>query len=161
MWDSQLWRWLMEKSEKDKGKVILELIRLVDSKYEMRQWYRIANPYFMMLMILMITLVVGRVYVEVYLGIPRDVANDLATVISIFALLLAFLAVFEKEEKSGYVKGNYKRLEREPIVDRSNEPILRSLIIMKTKQPEVSLEQIYSLNEELFNVEKLIEKIYL
>jgi hypothetical protein len=140
--------------------MILELIRLVDSKYKMRQWYRIANPYFMMLIILMITLAVGRVYIEVYLGIPRDVASDLSTVISLFVLLLAFLAVFEKEEERGLVNGNYKRLKRDRIVNRNNDPLLKSLIIMKTKQPEASLEQIYSLNEELFNVEKLLERLY-
>jgi hypothetical protein len=99
MRDSPRWRWHMEKSEKNQDSVILELIRLVDSKYEKRQWYRIANPYFMMLIILMIILAVGRIYVEVYLGIPRDVANDLATVLSIFVLLIAFLAAFEKEDK--------------------------------------------------------------
>jgi hypothetical protein len=140
--------------------MILELIRLVDSKYKMRQWYRIANPYFMMLIILMITLAVGRVYIEVYLGIPRDLASDLSTVISLFVLLLAFLAVFEKEEERGLVNGNYKRLKRDRIVNRNNDPLLKSLIIMKTKQPEASLEQIYSLNEELFNVEKLLERLY-
>ena len=108
----------------------------------------------------MITLALGRVYIEVYLGIPRDVASDLSTVISLFVLLLAFLAVFEKEEERGLVNGNYKRLKRDRIVNRNNDPLLKSLIIMKTKQPEASLEQIYSLNEELFNVEKLLERLY-
>jgi hypothetical protein len=51
-------------------------------------------------------------------------------------------------------------LKRDRIVNRNNDPLLKSLIIMKTKQPEASLEQIYSLNEELFNLEKLLERLY-
>ena len=150
----------MEKSEKNKDNMILELIRLVDSRYKMRQWYRIANPYFMMLIILVITLVVGRVYVEVYLGEPRDVANDLTIVMSIFVLLIAFLAAFEKEEERGLVNGNFKKLKGDRIVNRNNEALLKSLIIMKTIQPGESLEQIYDMNKDMFSVEKLLESLY-
>jgi hypothetical protein len=32
--------------------------------------------------------------------------------------------------------------------------------MMKTKHPEASLEQIYRLNEGLFTLEKLAEKLY-
>lgn len=150
----------INKSEEKIDNMILEIIRLVDSKYKMRQWYRIANPYFMMLIILIIALAVGRVYVEIYLGESRDVANDLATVIPIFALLIAFLAVFEKEEERGLVNGNYKKLKRDRIVNRNNELLLKSLIIMKTNQPEASLEQIYGMNKDMFTVEKLLERLY-
>ena len=150
----------MEKSEKNKDNMILELIQLVDSKYKMSQWYRIANPYFMMLIILIIALAVGRVYVEIYLGEPRDVADDLAIMISIFVLLIAFLAAFEKEEERGLVNGNFKKLKRDRIVNRNNEPLLKSLIIMKTNQPEASLEQIYGMNKNMFTMEKLLERLY-
>lgn len=113
-----------------------------------------------MLIVLMITLVVGRVYIEVYLGEPRDVANDLTIVMSIFVLLMAFLAAFEKEEERGIVNGNFKKLKGDRIVNRNNEALLKSLIVMKTIQAEASLEQIYGMNKDMFSVEKLLERLY-
>jgi hypothetical protein len=150
----------MEKSEKNKDSTILELIRLVDSKYKKSLWYGIGNPYFILLIILVIVLTAGEVYVEVYLGVARDVAKDLEIVIPLVALLIAFLAVFEGAEYRASINGNYKKLRKDQIVNRNNEPLLKSLVVMKTKQVEVNLEQIYSMNKDLFTVEKLLEKLY-
>jgi len=150
----------MEKSEKNKDSTILELIRLVDSKYKKSLWYSIGNPYFIVLIILVIVLTAGEVYVEVYLGVARDVTKDLEIVIPLVALLIAFLAVFEGAEYRASINGNYKKLRKDQIVNRNNEPLLKSLVVMKTKQVEVNLEQIYSMNKDLFTVEKLLEKLY-
>jgi len=112
------------------------------------------------LIILVIVLTAGEVYVEVYLGVARDVTKDLEIVIPLVALLIAFLAVFEGAEYRASINGNYKKLRKDQIVNRNNEPLLKSLVVMKTKQVEVNLEQIYSMNKDLFTVEKLLEKLY-
>jgi hypothetical protein len=151
----------MEKSEKTKDSTILELIRLVDSKYKKSLWYSIGNPYFILLILLVIILFAGKAYVEVYLGIPRDLTKDLEIVIPLVALLIAFLAVFEGAEDRASINGNYKELKKAPIVDRNNEPLLKSLLIMKTKQAEVNLEHIYDMNRDMFTAEKLLERLYL
>ena len=150
----------MEKSETTEANVILELIRLVDSKYKKSLWYSIGNPYFIMLIVLIMTLVGGRFYVEVYLGVPRDIVKDLEIVVPLVALLIAFLAVFEGAEDRASINGGFRKLKKAPIVSRNNEPLLKSLLIMKTKQPEVNLEQIYSMNKDLFTKEKLLERLY-
>jgi len=150
----------MEKTEKIKDSTILELIRLVDSKYKKSLWYSFGNPYFIVLIVLIITLIGGKFYIEVYLGVPRDIAKDLEIVIPLVALLIAFLAVFEGSEDRASINGNYRKLKKERVVNRNNEPLLKSLVIMKTKQLEVNLEQIYGMNKDLFTVEKLLEKLY-
>ena len=150
----------MEKSEKTKDNMILELIRLVDSKYKKSLWYSIGNPYFIILIVLVITLVGGKFYVEVYLGVARDMAKDLEIVIPLVALLIAFLAVFEGAENRALINGNYKKLKKDRFVNRNNEPLLKSLLIMKTQQAEINLEQIYGMNKDLFTMEKLLERLY-
>ena len=150
----------MEKSENTETNVILELIRLVDSKYQKSIWHSLGNPYFIILIVLIITLVGGRFYTEVYLGVARDFTGDLDIVIPLVALLIAFLAVFEGAEDRASINGNYKKLKKAQIVNGTNETILKSLIMMKTKQPEVNLEQIYCLNVELFTLEKIVERLY-
>jgi hypothetical protein len=150
----------MEKSETTEANMILELIRLVDSKYRKSLWYSIGNPYFIMLIVLIMTLVGGRTYIEVYLGVPRDIVKDLEIMIPLVALLIAFLAVFEGAEDRASINGNFKKLKKAPIVNRNNEPLLKALLIMKTKQVEVSLEQIYGLNSDLFTAKNLLEKLY-
>ena len=102
----------------------------------------------------------GRFYTEVYLGVARDFTGDLDIVIPLVALLIAFLAVFEGAEDRASINGNYKKLKKAQIVNGTNETILKSLIMMKTKQPEVNLEQIYCLNVELFTLEKIVERLY-
>ena len=82
----------MEKSEKTKDNMILELVRLVDSKYKKSLWYSIGNPYFILLILLVVILTAGKVYFEVYLGVIRDFVRDLEVVIPLVALLIAFLA---------------------------------------------------------------------
>ncbi|HIJ09067.1 TPA: BCD family MFS transporter [Candidatus Bathyarchaeota archaeon] len=150
----------MEQPEKSNDKRVLELIRLVDSKYKKSLRYTVGNPYFMMLIILIITLAAGRIYLEVYLGVVRDMAKDLEIVIPLIALLIAFLAVIEKETDNASIIGNYKKLRKDKIVNENNAPLLKSLVIMKTKQIEVNLEQIYSMNKDMFTLEKLLEGLY-
>ena len=150
----------MEQPEKSNDKRVLELIRLVDSKYKKSLRYTVGNPYFMMLIILIITLAAGRIYLEVYLGVVRDMAKDLEIVIPLIALLIAFLAVIEKETDNASIIGNYKKLRKDKIVNENNAPLLKSLVIMKTKQVEVNLEQIYSMNKDMFTLEKLLEGLY-
>ena len=150
----------MEKSEAAEDNVVLELIRLVDSKYEKSLWYSFGNPYFIVLILLVIILVAGKFYVEVYLGVPQDMAKDLEIVIPLVALLIAFLAVFEGAEDRASINGNYKKLRKAPIVNRKNELLLKSLVMMKTKQAEVNLERVYDMNKALFTVEKLLKRLY-
>jgi hypothetical protein len=150
----------MEKSEAAEDNVVLELIRLVDSKYKKSLWYSFGNPYFIVLILLVIILVAGKFYVEVYLGVPRDMAKDLEIVIPLVALLIAFLAVFEGAEDRASINGNYKKLRKAPIVNRKNELLLKSLVMMKTKQAEVNLERVYDMNKALFTVEKLLKRLY-
>ncbi|TRO45521.1 hypothetical protein E2P30_01445 [Candidatus Bathyarchaeota archaeon] len=151
----------MEKSEEAaKDNEIFELIRLVDSKYKKSLWHSLGNPYFIIMILLVIILVVGKFYVEVYLGVSRDVANDLEIVIPLVALLIAFLAVFEGAEDRASINGNFKKLKKDRLVNGNNEPLLKALVIMKTKQVEVSLEQIYDLNSDLFTAKNLLERLY-
>ena len=150
----------MEKSEKTKDSMILELIRLVDSKYKKSLRYSLGNPYFIVLILLVAILTVGRFYVEVHLGVTRDVGKDLEIAIPLVALLIAFLAVFEGAEDRASISGNFKKLKKDRIVNGNNEPLLKALVIMKTKQVEVSLEQIYGLNSDLFTAKNLLERLY-
>jgi len=150
----------MEKSEKTKDDMILELVRLVDSKYKKSLRYSLGNPYFIVLILLVTILTVGRFYVEVYLGVTRVVAKDLEIVIPLVALLIAFLAVFEGAEDRASISGNFKKLKKDQIVDGNNEPLLKALVTMKTKQVEVVLEQIYGFNSDLFAAENLLKRLY-
>lgn len=112
------------------------------------------------MILLVIILAAGKFYVEVSLGVVRDVAKDLEIVIPLVALLIAFLAVFEVAEDRASINGNFKKLKKDRIVNGNNEPLLKALVIMKTKQVEVSLEQIYGLNRDLFTAKKLLERLY-
>ena len=150
----------MEKSEEAKDNMILDLIRLVDSKYKRSLWYSLGNPYFILLILYVIILVAGEFYVEVYLGVVRDFVKDLELIIPLVLLLIAFLAGFEGAENRASINGNYRKLKKDRIVNGNNEPILKALVTMKTKQVEVSLEQIYGLNRDLFTTKNLLERLY-
>ena len=91
---------------------------------------------------------------------PDKVVKDLEIAIPLVALLIAFLAVFEGAEDRASINGNYKKLKKASIVNRKNELLLKSLVIMKTKQAEVNLEQVYDMNKALFTVEKLLKRLY-
>ena len=150
----------MEKSEEAKYNMILELIRLVDSKYKRSLWYSLGNPYFILLILFVIILVAGEFYAEVYLGVVRDFVKDLDLIIPLVVLLIAFLAGFEGAENRASINGNYRKLKKDRIVNGNNEPLLKALVTMKTKQVEVSLEQIYCLNRDLFTTKNLLERLY-
>jgi len=150
----------MEKSEEAKDNMILELIRIVDSKYKKSLWYSLGNPYFILLILFVIILVAGEFYAEVYLGVVRDFVKDLDLIIPLVVLLIAFLANFEGAENRASINGNYRKLKKDRIVNGNNETLLKALVTMKTKQAEVSLEQIYGLNRDLFTTKNLLERLY-
>jgi hypothetical protein len=45
-------------------------------------------------------------------------------------------------------------------VDSDREPLLKSLIRMKAKHREIELEQVYSQNPEMFEQNRLLERLY-
>ena len=136
-------------------KEILELIRLVDKKYKKGAWNLLWNSSFYLMLLILIL----YVPVAFYVGSVKDIGEQLKITIPFLALIVAFFALADRETDKGAIQGNYKRLSRDKTV-KGNTSILRSLIMMKSKQKDISLEQIYNTHPEMFTPEKLLEKLY-
>ncbi len=137
-------------------KEVLNLLRLVDKKYKKGIWGVFWNSSFYILILILIL----YVPVVAYVGSVKDIGEQLRITIPFFALIVAVFALIDRETDKGSIQGNYKRLSKDKTVDKSNAHILRSLITMKSKQKDVSLEQIYSMHPEMFTKKKLLEKLY-
>jgi hypothetical protein len=137
-------------------KEILELIRLVDKKYKKGVWDIVWNSSFFIMVLILIL----YIPVAVYVGSIKDIGEQLKITIPFFALIVAFFALVDREIDKGSIQGNYKKLSKDKTVNKSNSHLLKSLIKMKSKQKDISLEQIYNEHPEMFTKEKLLEKLY-
>ena len=137
-------------------KEILKLIRLVDKKYKKGIWSIFWSSSFFVLIIILVLYLPVAAYVDVI----KDIGEQLKIVIPFFALVVAFFALADRETDKGSITNNYKKLSKDKTVNKGNAPILRALIIMKSKQKNISLEQIYNEHPEMFTKEKLLEKLY-
>ena len=142
-------------SEKTTEDEILELITLVDEKYEEKVLDTILHsPYFPMF----VALVTIFVPVEIYLLAIQDLGKQLSIAIPFSALLVAFFALMTRSFIDVLIRRNYKRLSKS--VTENQKPLLKALIKMKAKNSKTKLEQIYNLNEPMFRKEKLLERLY-
>lgn len=148
------WQKSTELSENETEDEILELVRLVDRNFEVYWfdvWFRggMGFPSAMLLVFLFVIygfMFTAPTYERVVVGLSYT-----AVVFGYFSLMTPFL-------EDSVVNINFKRGSR--CVEGDEKPLLRALIKMKARHQETDLEQIYTMNKDMFTREKLLEKLY-
>lgn len=134
---------------------IHDLIRLVDKEYKQKVLDTILHsPFLFMLGPLFLMFVL----VEIYLFSINDVGKQLSIAIPFSALIIVFFDIFIHSFEEALIKRNYDRISEK--IENNQKPLVKALIKMKVKNYEISLEQIYTLNESMFTKEKLLEILY-
>jgi len=106
--------------------------------------------------------------VSSYLQIA-ELENVVFIIISFVALAIAIIdfsyklvynlgLVFTEQSEKGVANWNYERLKES--VKKEDLPLLKALILMKSKEPEFSLSKIYEKNSSLFSEKNLIGMLY-
>jgi carbon starvation protein CstA len=173
-------------SIKLKKNVTLEIIKLVDKEYHESVLTTFLNSEFGFLNVfLIIVMVILELYFLFYFR--SETAQTIMTEIpAIFTLLISFLALMVslrafvgKSEKKLQVERNYylisrnyaqkTRLEKLRIwknllygveIPKAEEnSLLKAIIKIKAKNPQLTLEKLYDTNKSLFSEKKLIESL--
>lgn len=143
---------MSERKTKDE---ILELITLVDKRYEQKILdiflHSPHTPVFAALLLMLIL-------VEIHLFSIHDIGEQLTIAIAFSALVFVFFAMFERSFEKTVIRRNYKRLSKN--VKENQKPLLKAIIKLKVKNDEFDLVQIYDMNADMFSKEKLLEKLY-
>lgn len=134
--------------------IIIRLIRLVDTNFKFDHvdaFLRgdVALPFASFIVLL--------VLVEIYLfAAPID--QRVAVTTGCVALTIAFFTFMARFSEEHAIKINLKRLGL--CVEADKKPLLKTLLKMKARNKEISLEQIYNAERSVFSKQKLIEKLY-
>jgi hypothetical protein len=134
--------------------IIIRLIRLVDTNFKFGHvdaFLRgdVALPFASFIVLL--------VLVEIYLfAAPID--QRVAVTTGFVALTIAFFTFMARFSEEHAIKINLKRLYL--CVEADKKPLLKTLLKMKARNKEISLEQIYNTERSAFSKQKLIEKLY-
>jgi len=143
---------LSEKTTEDE---ILELIALIDKKFEKKILDTLLHSsYNLALAVIFVMLIL----VEIYLWSTHDIGKQLSIAIPFSALIIVFFAMVERSLEDTLIRRSYERLGKD--AEENQKPLLKALIKMKVKNPKFNLEQIYNMNKSMFSKEKLLERLY-
>lgn len=142
-------------SEKTTEDEILELISLVDTKFEKKILDTLLHSsYNLALAVIFVMFIL----VEIYLWSIHDIGKQLSIAIPFSALIIVFFAMVERSLEDTVIRRSYERLGKN--VEENQKPLLKALIKMKVKNPKFDLDQIYNLDNSMFSNEKLLERLY-
>ena len=163
----------MTKQETNDEKNELEkLIKVVEYSFEAKSYKIIRRniAYFIVTIFNLSFLSFLAVYV-VYGLAPHfgelGLESRFATILSEVALVVSFMSfayripetpIRRETTYQEHVDLNYKKKKSE--VEEGQRPLLKALIMMKCKQPDFSLKDIYDMNNSLFNEKRLLNKLY-
>lgn len=87
-----------------------------------------------------------------------DVVSIVVILLTLLVVSIGYLTFLGQTEEKNIIDVNLKRMWAFPNNDE--RPIFKALIIMKFKNKEFTLEQIYNMHREMFTKEKLLEMLY-
>jgi hypothetical protein len=168
-------------SKKQEKNETLELIRLVDKEYRATVPYMLFNWEigFFTVYLLLLWIVIFIYYASVSTNI-ETLPTFLALLISFFALFVSFNKHSKDVREKLLVERNYYMISRNysqkskfekakiwgslfyggSIKQNEQNSLLRAIIKIKAKNPEIELESEYQKNKSLLSEKKLIENLF-
>jgi hypothetical protein len=160
---------LLDENQKKK---ILSLIQKVDEEYKTNPIYsslsfELGGPFlFVMLLYVLIIFSIGQV----------GIITIISLLISFFAVMFALIALLDRKRDKIQEERNYNLIVRnygkhglKGLVylgwdtyrgkKVNHDPLLKALVKIKTKNPELQLENLYSEQPSLFTEKRLIETL--
>lgn len=141
---------MSQKATKDE---ILKLIRLVDSDFMFTHFdffLRGRNAFASVAFIVFFAVIwVYVVFAPVY--------EQIVVFTSFSALVIGYFSLMSRFGEEHILNVNFKKIGMR--IDRNKKPFLKALLKMKTRNPELALEQIYNINKSIFSKEKLLERL--
>jgi hypothetical protein len=145
---------------------IKKLVKLVDDKFEKPWW---LHSLFAIQIVLYMVVIVVIAYLLFILSsainqvqgeslVPSSIAL-VAALISFIALTINIPRTLSPEERLNIlVDRNFGKMKNEKEVKEWEQPFLKALIKMKSRNPDFKLKDIQ--NKNLFNVNPLLERLY-
>jgi len=145
---------------------IKKLVKLVDDKFEKPWW---LNPLIAILVILYVVIIGIIAYLLSILALAAtNVQGEslfpsyvglVAAFVSFNVLVFNFPRILPPEERFGIlVNHNFGKLKKEKAVEEWEQPFLKALIMMKSRNPDFKLEDIQ--DKKLFRENPLLERLY-
>ena|SRR2546425_8758451 len=127
---------------------IPDLIDRVDREF--RQWRRFSNLWIWITAAFLVTFL-GFIGIESY----SDRAVRIAITAAIIAVLLGMVQIILDQWVTWIADANYRKIK-----GVEQDPLLFSLVLMKTRQPTINLSDAQRLNHKLFEADALIAMLY-
>jgi hypothetical protein len=160
-------------SQKDKENDIFELIRIADKNYRNTRLYNILTVQYSLTVYLVVVVLGISYYIQVAVTDPLVFINLFP---SLFVLFIAFYSWSERKFEKTVVERNYylilrgyfekTRFEKFKIwrdivftAKAKEEPLLKALVKIKGKNPQLKLEDLYNRDNSLFSEKKLLESL--
>lgn len=133
---------------------VLELIDIVDGAEGLFGYFDsiLGDNLFPTIMVICLF---GAVFI--YLILFANLDTLIVVALALLAFIVSFFTLFITFQDRNIVNVNYNRINHMP--NEGDQPLLKALIIIKEKNPDFTLKQLYSLHPDLFKRERLIEKL--
>jgi len=163
----------MRKQEtNDEKNELIELIKLIDGNFEIKRdiiiWKNVACLILIIIMFSFLFFLMALVTwgLSPFLG-ELPIESKVANLIALAALSVAFgsigisspdIPLKRKMTYQEHVDINYDKLKIK--VKEGQRLFLKALIMMKCKQPDFNLKDIYDMDNSLFKEKRLLNKLY-
>jgi len=163
----------MKKQEiNDEKKELIELIKLIDGNFEIKRDIIVWKNVVYLFLLLFGASSVFCIVVLVMWGISTlfgelPIESKVGILIADLALLVAFVSIGvnapeiplkRKITYQEHVEINYDKMKSK--VKEGQRLFLKALVMMKCKQPDISLKEIYDMDNSLFNEKRLLNRLY-
>lgn len=170
----------MKKTEnKDKlySERIQNLIKLVEEKISIKSYERrltlkrfligvIPNMVVILIVIWLFSIVFQVASWYMTMAETKDVVLIMISIVALTITLISFISklpsefhsLFRELSKEEVANWNFKRLNER--VEKEDIQLLKALIIMKCKHPDIDLKTIYKVNDTMFTEKRLLEMLY-
>ena len=169
------------KKTKNKDKLYSEriqnLIKLVEEKISIKSYERrltlkrfllgvIPNVVVILIVIWLFFIVFQVASWYMTIAEERDVVVIMISIVALTIALISFItklpsefhSLFREFSKEEVANWNFKRLKER--VEKEDVQLLKALIMMKCKQPDIDLKDIYKANDSMFTEKRLLEILY-
>ena len=149
-----------EETEKPKAgeERIEDLASFVDSRYQHRKWSIKRICIWGVLQILAVSIIIYIIFVlSPYITEPTIYVSFYLGTVAIFVAVNTSIKIQFQMTSQEVTRWNYERLKEKT---EAEQPLLRALIKMKNRQPDLPLTEIIKECPSLFERKKLLETLY-
>lgn len=144
----------IEETKEIYDQTVLRLIRLVDKNFRLDwvdRYFKGGMVFVFVPFVIYLALVAGYMLLA-------PINERISIGLSLLAVATAIIALFARFGEEHAVNVNCSRIGI--CVGEDEKSLLVALIKMKTKAPTINIEQIYNQNKNMFQKDKLLERLY-